>query len=91
MNLEPIKIIAAIRIGIKNSETRFQKGGCFQLFLILKELYSDAEAWYDGSHVYTKIGDAFYDINGVHNLPKDAYKLVYEPMIYAKAHEWDFK
>lgn len=41
-----------------------QHGGCFRVYLLLKQAFPDAEAWYDGDHVITKIGDRFYDIRG---------------------------
>lgn len=40
------------------------EGGCFKVYLLLKQAFPDAEPWYDSSHVITKIGDAFYDIRG---------------------------
>ena len=46
---------------IKNIYT---DGACFELYRILKTIFPHAEAYYDGSHVYTKIGNKFYDING---------------------------
>lgn len=90
--MNPIEIIAAIRLGIKDAQHRFTNGGCFQLYRILKQLYPNAEAWYSHGHVYTKINEGFYDINGcLERLPESAIKLEGEFMLYAKAHEWDFK
>lgn len=83
-------IIASIRIGIKNSAHRFTNGGCFQLYRILKNIYPDAEAWYLQGHVYTKIGEAYYDINGSRETLEGGVNLQDEPMLFAKAHEWDF-
>ena len=39
-------------------------GNCYQFYEILKTIYIDAEAFYDGNHVWTKINDNFYDIRG---------------------------
>ncbi|CAE6950004.1 conserved protein of unknown function [Ectopseudomonas oleovorans] len=39
-------------------------GGCFRVYLLLKQAFPDAEPWYDSDHVITKIGDRFYDIRG---------------------------
>jgi len=92
----PLRIIAAISIGIKNSRKRFTDGGCFQLYKVLKELYPEAEAWYDyiDGHVYTKIGDTLYDIHGAHHRNDWSVTLTQlskDIKTYADAHEWDFK
>ena len=92
----PLRIIAAISIGIKNSRKRFTDGGCFQLYRVLKELYPEAEAWYDyvDGHVYTRIGDTLYDIGGAYHCEGESQTLTplsKDIKVYADAHEWDFK
>lgn len=89
--MTPIQIISAIRLGIINSGNRFQSGGCFQLYRILKSLFPEAVALYDGNHVYTQIGNVAYDINGDHEIKPHWNRLEDDPMIFAKAHEWDFQ
>ena len=39
-------------------------GSCFRLYLLLKEVWPDAEAWTNVDHVITKIDGRFYDIRG---------------------------
>lgn len=39
-------------------------GGCYKFHLILKAVYPEAIGYYDGNHVYTKIGNKVYDITG---------------------------
>ena len=39
-------------------------GSCFRLYLLLKEVWPDAEAWTNIDHVITKIDGTFYDIRG---------------------------
>lgn len=41
-----------------------QNGSCFHVYRLLAEVFPDAEPWYDGNHVITKIGERFYDITG---------------------------
>lgn len=41
-----------------------QHGGCFRVYLLLKQAFPDAEAWYDGDHVITRVGASFFDITG---------------------------
>jgi len=60
--LEIIKILKHSHVTIKKI---FSDGACYEFYRFLKLLYPNAEAWYDGNHVYTKIDDTFYDINGV--------------------------
>lgn len=91
--MTPIEIIAAIRIGIVNAEHRFSNGGCFQLYRVLKELFPLAEAWYDPimGHVYTRIDDIYYDIDGTHERGEKWHKLADDVMLNAKAYGWDFQ
>lgn len=43
----------------KNSE------GCFRFYRILKFQYPDVVGYYNSNHVITKIGEVFYDQNGI--------------------------
>lgn len=38
--------------------------GCLKCHLILKSIHPEAEGFYNESHVLTKIGEKFYDIDG---------------------------
>lgn len=49
----------------------FLFGSCFNLYLILKQVYPEAIPYYDVNHVITKIGDRCYDIAG--EVPEDRY------------------
>ena len=89
--MTPTQVIAAIRIGIIDAENRFQSGGCFQLYRILKQLFPQAVALYNGNHVFTQIDGLAYDINGSYEINPRWTRLEDEPMIFAKAHEWDFR
>ena len=68
-----IKFITSIREANSNVMIPlFMEGRCYDFFLILKNLYPEAEAWYDYNegHVYTKINKYWYDIRGVHRIVK---------------------
>lgn len=39
-------------------------GGCFRVYLLLKQVYPQAEPYYNGDHVITLIDGDFYDIRG---------------------------
>ena len=56
--------IAKIRDSFVGSQQVYTEGSCYHFYLILKEVFPDAEAYYDQEHIITKIGDKFYDITG---------------------------
>lgn len=64
--ISPVEFIRSLRESFNGSEIVYTQGSCYQLYLILKGLYPEAEAYYDDieGHVYTKIGDKLYDIYG---------------------------
>lgn len=84
-------MIAAIRIGIKGGEHRFKNGGCFQLHMVLKMIWHDAVAWYDGEHVITQIENSYYDIDGPRLLPEKAVRMDEDITLLARAFSWDFE
>lgn len=51
--------------------TIFTEGSCFNLYLLLKQIWPQAECYYDDNHIITKIDNKFYDINGVVVNPPD--------------------
>lgn len=56
--------IARIRDSFIGSQQVFTEGSCYHFYLILKEVFEDAQPYYDQDHIVTKIGDRFYDITG---------------------------
>ena len=64
--MEPcvISFLYALRRLHPELETQCLNGSCFKLYLLVKEVWPDAEPWYDGDHVITKIGNSFFDIRG---------------------------
>lgn len=56
--------IGKIRDSFIGSQQVYTEGSCYHFYLILKEVFTDAEPWYDNEHIVTKIGDKFYDITG---------------------------
>ncbi|MCY1340614.1 hypothetical protein D9M68_202520 [compost metagenome] len=65
-------------------------GQCFQVYLLLKQVFPDAEPWYDSNHVITKIGDAYYDIRGEVE-PVSAVGAQYlrmDPLCFNRAYAW---
>lgn len=64
LNLQLLNAIRVLKHSHKSIATIFTEGACFEFYKFLKHLYPEAEPWYDGSHVYTKIDGYFYDITG---------------------------
>ena len=58
-------LIESIRESFTGSVDVYTKGSCYRFYLILKSVFPESEPWYDIDHVWTKIGDNFYDINGI--------------------------
>jgi hypothetical protein len=67
-NSEILDIIKAIRESFGGSIAIYTMGNCYQFYKILKSIFKESEAYYDGNHVWTKIEGKFYDIRGEKNL-----------------------
>lgn len=68
------KFIRLLADSVPDADRVYREGNCFKLFLLLRHVWPNAEAWYDQveGHVYTKIGKSWYDIRGC--LPEAAKK-----------------
>lgn len=91
-SLEPIKVIQLIRESFIGSEKVYTQGSCYQLYLILKYIFPEAEAYYNCDHIITKIKNVYYDINGIvdnisNYLPIDE---IYVKDIRKEAINWKF-
>lgn len=67
----------------------FRNGACYQLYLMLREIWPEAEPWYawKEGHVYTRIGGAWYDIRGKHvSVHDDVAFARLDPR--TRAHRW---
>ena len=64
MEKQILNIIKSIRESFGASIAVYTMGNCYQFYEILKSIYPNAEAYYDGNHVWTKINGRFYDIRG---------------------------
>ena len=62
--MSPEAFISILRESHPPQVEIFTRGACLRMHLLLKQAYPEAEPFYDISHVVTKIGDRFYDING---------------------------
>ena len=87
------RLIEAIRNSRKDSSRAYTEGSCFKLYLILKEVFPNAEPWYNGivGHVLTEIDGTLYDINGVVEREEHFYPLKSEPRIYKEAFGWIYE
>lgn len=65
-------------------------GGCFKVYLVLRQRFPGAEPWYDGEHVLTKIGDHYYDIRGevqpVSSIGAEYLRM--DPLVFNRAYWW---
>lgn len=60
----PESFISKIRDSFVGSQQVYTEGSCYHFYLILKEVFPEAESWYDQDHILTKIDSKFYDITG---------------------------
>ena len=44
-------------------------GGCLKFHCLLADRFDGTSPYYDANHIITKIGDMYYDINGVYSKP----------------------
>lgn len=58
------QFIATIRDSFIGSQQVYTEGSCYHFYLILKNVFPDAQAWYDQDHIVTEIDGHFYDITG---------------------------
>lgn len=56
--------ISTIRDSFIGSQQVYTEGSCYHFYLILKEVFKDAEPYFDEDHIVTKINNKFYDITG---------------------------
>jgi hypothetical protein len=59
-----LRFIQVVRNSFKGAEFCYLNGSCYRFYLILKEVFPEAIAYYDGDHVITRIDDRYYDITG---------------------------
>jgi hypothetical protein len=94
-NNKILKFISAVRDSFVGSQQVYTNGSCYYFYLILKEVFDEAEAYYDGDHIITKIEDKFYDITGEVAKPNSASRFDQVPLyglanpfnIYVKRYE----
>lgn len=63
-HLRILNIIYNLKMSHPTMIDIFTKGSCVNFFFILRSIFPEAEAYYDGEHVITKIDDYYYDITG---------------------------
>ena len=61
---DPVAFLARLREAHPGMRLVFTRGGCFELYQVMRAIWPDAEPWYDfeKAHVYTRIGPFFYGI-----------------------------
>ncbi len=59
-----LDFIQTIRESFVGAEQVYTRGSCYRFYLILKQVWPQAEAYYDHNHVVTEIDGRCYDITG---------------------------
>lgn len=65
-------------------------GGCFRFYLALKQVFPSAVPYYDGTHVITRIGDAYFDVRGEVKPVSEigAAFIPMDPLVFNRAYDW---
>jgi hypothetical protein len=79
--------LSALRAMHPDLERQCLHGSCFRLYLLLKEAWPEAEAWYNSDHVITKIGNKFYDIRG-EVAPEGHIRMKGDAGVFNRAYYW---
>ena len=58
------KFISRVRDSFIGSQQVYTEGSCYHFYLILKEIFPNAQPYFDEDHIVTKIDGKFYDITG---------------------------
>lgn len=65
-------------------------GGCFRLYLAIKQVFPQAEPYYDGCHVITQVDGRWFDIRGeiqpVSEIGTAFIRM--DPLIFNRAYDW---
>lgn len=71
-------------------EKIYTSGGCYEFFRLCQSVVPEVECWGNDDHVYAKLGNSLFDINGIHDIPNDfsVYPMVNEPRILKQAPTW---
>lgn len=75
-----VDFISTVRNSFYGAEIVYTHGSCYQFYLILKQVFPTAKAYWNHDHVISKIGKFYYDINGVvynvkNYLPFESYSI----------------
>lgn len=89
--IEVLAFIAALRDLHPDMPHWGLNGGCFRVYLVLKQRFPQAEPWYNCSHVITKIGDHFYDIRGeVQPVSETSAPFIpMDALVFNRAYSWE--
>jgi hypothetical protein len=86
--MEPNNLIQSIRESFGASIAVYTMGNCYQFYEILKVVFPDAEAYWDGNHVWTKIEGKFYDIRGEKDLNGRNLERLWEAPEWLLRNKW---
>lgn len=84
---DPYGVLCALRTLHVDMESKCLNGRCFDLYTLLKQIWPDAKAWYDGDHVITEIDSRFWDIRGEVLLSVNHMPMT-DSLEFNRAYEW---
>ena len=86
--IDVLEFIKTIRSSFGAAAAVYTMGNCYQFYEILKVVFPEAVAYETGGHVYTKIGDDFYDIKGKLEEKYDLYPVTDDRIESLSVNKW---
>ena len=87
---QPAAFLAALRNSHEHARGVYRLGGCYELFRILRTVWAEAEPWYIDGHVYSRIGDSWWDIDGRWKPTADQQRRL-KPLFRRKQRPWNWR
>jgi hypothetical protein len=90
--MNPLDIINPLRKTDPYIQNIFSLGGCYQFYIFLKHIFPNAKPYmhYKKTHVVTKIGDKYYDIDGEIPDNDDGLYTPFTTEDFEEAETWSF-
>ena len=90
MNEKVEAFIATIRDSFIGSQQVYTGGSCYHFYLILKQVFPQAQPYYDADHIISEIDGRYYDITGEVNPMDYAECEEVKPEEFAEFEQWGF-
>ncbi len=85
---DPVHVFCrAIRQSFPGADIVYTRGGCWEFYKILRAVWPDAKPYYCDGHIFTRIGEDYYDIFGRRTAGEQGLTAMGEAQVRG-AHRW---